>query len=78
MAVHFPQNKVNNGAYDGDRLPTMSPGPTRILILGGGFGGVYSALTLEQLLRLTSDAGLSSSRWLTERTIWSFSRCSRK
>ena len=30
---------------------TMSPGPTRILILGGGFGGVYTALTLEQLLR---------------------------
>jgi NADH:quinone reductase (non-electrogenic) len=51
MAVHFPQNKVNNGAYDGDRLPNMSPGPTRILILGGGFGGVYTALTLEQLLR---------------------------
>ena len=51
MAVHFPQNKVTNGAYDGDRLSTMSPGPTRILILGGGFGGVYTALTLEQLLR---------------------------
>src|SRR5499433_4249386 len=30
---------------------TMSPGPTRILILGGGFGGVNTALTLEQLLR---------------------------
>ena len=29
----------------------MSPGPTRILILGGGFGGVYTALTLERLLR---------------------------
>ena len=29
----------------------MSPRPTRILILGGGFGGVYTALTLEQLLR---------------------------
>src|SRR5213593_3719713 len=51
MAVHFPQNKVTNAAYDGDRLSTMSPGPTRILILGGGFGGVYTALTLEQLLR---------------------------
>jgi NADH:quinone reductase (non-electrogenic) len=25
--------------------------PTRILILGGGFGGVYTALTLEKLLR---------------------------
>src|SRR6516164_3243244 len=24
---------------------------TRILILGGGFGGVYTAMTLEQLLR---------------------------
>src|SRR5512144_3104543 len=29
----------------------MGPGPTRILILGGGFGGVYTALTLERLLR---------------------------
>ena len=25
--------------------------PTRILILGGGFGGVYTALTLERVLR---------------------------
>ena len=25
--------------------------PTRILILGGGFGGVYTALTLEKLLK---------------------------
>jgi len=30
---------------------TMCTGPTRILILGGGFGGVYTALTLERLLR---------------------------
>jgi NADH dehydrogenase len=29
----------------------MSEHPTRILILGGGFGGVYTALTLEKLLR---------------------------
>jgi NADH dehydrogenase len=29
----------------------MSPRPTRILILGGGFGGVYTALTLEKLLK---------------------------
>ena len=29
----------------------MGLGPTRILILGGGFGGVYTAMTLEQLLR---------------------------
>ena len=29
----------------------MGPAPTRILILGGGFGGVYTALTLERLLR---------------------------
>jgi len=28
----------------------MSQHPTRILILGGGFGGVYAALTLEKLL----------------------------
>ena len=26
-------------------------GPKRILILGGGFGGVYTALTLEKLLK---------------------------
>ena len=25
--------------------------PTRILILGGGFGGVYTALTLEKVLK---------------------------
>jgi len=30
---------------------TMCAGPTRILILGGGFGGVYTALALERLLR---------------------------
>jgi NADH dehydrogenase len=29
----------------------MSQQPTRILILGGGFGGVYTALTLEKLLK---------------------------
>ena len=29
----------------------MNQRPTRILILGGGFGGVYTALTLEQLLK---------------------------
>src|SRR5438309_5207717 len=28
----------------------MTQRPTRILILGGGFGGVYAALTLEKLL----------------------------
>src|SRR6188474_1540993 len=30
---------------------TMPRRPTRILILGGGFGGVYTALTLERLLK---------------------------
>ena len=29
----------------------MSQRPTRILILGGGFGGVYTALTIEKLLK---------------------------
>src|SRR5438445_695269 len=29
----------------------MADRPTRILILGGGFGGVYTALTLEKLLK---------------------------
>ena len=28
-----------------------STAPTRILILGGGFGGVYTALTLEKILK---------------------------
>jgi NADH:ubiquinone reductase (H+-translocating) len=31
--------------------------PTRILILGGGFGGVYTALTLEKLLKREIAAG---------------------
>ena len=30
---------------------------TRILILGGGFGGVYAALTLEKLLKAELDRG---------------------
>jgi len=30
---------------------TIGPGATRILILGGGFGGVYTAMALEWLLR---------------------------
>src|SRR5213080_5287301 len=29
----------------------MADRPTRVLILGGGFGGVYTALTLEKLLK---------------------------
>jgi len=29
----------------------VSQRPTRILILGGGFGGVYTALTLETLMK---------------------------
>ena len=33
-------------------------GPVRILILGGGFGGVYTALTLEKLLKAQLDRGL--------------------
>src|SRR5215468_5558282 len=39
------------GGFRDRGVKTMRPGPTRILILGGGFGGVYTALTLEQLLR---------------------------
>ena len=31
--------------------------PTRILILGGGFGGVYTALTLEKLLKAEVERG---------------------
>jgi NADH:quinone reductase (non-electrogenic) len=56
----------------------MSPGPTRILILGGGFGGVYTALTLEQLLRHDLRRGAVEVALVNERTTWSFSRCSRK
>ncbi len=33
-------------------------GPVRILILGGGFGGVYTALTLGKLLKAELDRGL--------------------
>ena len=33
-------------------------GPARILILGGGFGGVYTALTLGKLLKAELDRGL--------------------
>ena len=29
----------------------MSPNPTQVLILGGGFAGVYTARYLEKLLR---------------------------
>ena len=38
----------------------------RILILGGGFGGVYAALTLEKLLKAELDRGEGSRvsrRW---------------
>jgi len=33
-------------------------GPTPILILGGGFGGVYTALTMEKPLKTALDRGL--------------------
>ena len=35
----------------------MDTRPTRILILGGGFGGVYTALTIEKLLKAELDRG---------------------
>src|SRR5499426_3504832 len=48
----FPINLARFfGGFRDRGVKTMRPGPTRILILGGGFGGVYTALTLEQLLR---------------------------
>ena len=37
--------------------------PTRILVLGGGFGGVYTALTLEKISSASSGAARSRSRW---------------
>ena len=40
--------------HDHQMTPTR---PTRILILGGGFGGVYTALTLEKLLKREIAAG---------------------
>src|SRR5207247_7270908 len=39
------------------RQSMAGTGPTRIVILGGGFGGVYTALTLEKLLRRELDRG---------------------
>jgi len=46
------RSRVDNARHGGDRGETTTcAGPTRILILGGGFAGVYTALTLEQLLR---------------------------
>ena len=38
----------------------MSDAPTRILLLGGGFGGLYTALELEKRLAVTP---MSRSRW---------------
>ena len=37
---------------------TTPKGPTRIIILGGGFGGVYTAMYLESLLRRRNDVEL--------------------
>ncbi len=61
MAPATTLSRKSSGKYAAEQIPPvklgdrgkmrMSPGPTRILILGGGFGGVYTALTLEQLLR---------------------------
>lgn len=34
-------------------------GPTRVVILGGGFGGVYAALRLQQLLKHRSDVDVT-------------------
>ena len=47
----------------------------RILILGGGFGGVYAALTLEKLLKAELGAARSSWGWSVATTTWSSSRC---
>src|ERR1700686_637608 len=47
----------NNGAAAGPPAPTgPRPAPkTRIVILGGGFGGVYTARLLEKLLKRRPD-----------------------
>jgi hypothetical protein len=60
MAPATTLSRKSSGKYAAEQIPPvklgdrgemrMSPGPTRILILGGGFGGVYTALTLERLL----------------------------
>ena len=43
-----PSQRRGPSAY---LCPTASPGPKEILILGGGFAGVYTARYLEKLLR---------------------------
>ena len=50
--------------------------PTRILILGGGFGGVYTALTLEKLLGAEIRRGEVELGWSAARTTSCSSRCS--
>jgi NADH:ubiquinone reductase (H+-translocating) len=44
---------VTRGRDEPPLLPTdnLTPGRRRVVILGGGWGGVYTALTLEKLLR---------------------------
>jgi NADH dehydrogenase FAD-containing subunit len=52
----------------------MSGDPKQILILGGGFAGVYTARYLEKLLRPEE----ASITLIIVKTIGSTSRCSRK
>src|SRR5262249_62069514 len=43
---HRCRRGAARGAHDMNAIP-----PTRILVLGGGFGGVYTPLTLEKILK---------------------------
>jgi hypothetical protein len=53
---------------------TMSADPKQVLILGGGFAGVYTARYLEKLLRPQE----ASITLINRRIIGSTSRCFRK
>jgi hypothetical protein len=45
----------NETHTDGSRDYLMATKAKRVLILGGGFGGIYAALKLEKLLRRHDD-----------------------
>jgi len=47
----------------------MSLGPTRILILGGGFGGVYAALRLDKTLARRADVARLDALFSDDRAI---------
>jgi NADH:ubiquinone reductase (H+-translocating) len=44
-------NNANENPRSKDVEPSSAPGAKRVLVLGGGFGGIYAALELEKLKR---------------------------